>query len=117
MEGSAKVLSPSLEELAFRKYYGDLLRSIRNPILFAEDLLQKGVIGRDTKDRISSSEEKHQKRVLLASLQQALYHSRNKKEVLAKAREALQNSGGDTYSFYHMDEFVDREFSTVPFKV
>ena len=116
MDGRAKVLSPSPEEAAFRHYYDDFLQNVTNPIQFAELLLQEGIIGNETKDRITSNEDEEQKRVLLDSVQQALKQSKNKSRVLLKASTALENSCDLTGVFDAMDSFIDGEYSTVPFK-
>ena len=109
MEGSAKVLSPSPEEAAFRKYYGDLLSDVRNPMKFAEYLLLEGVIGSDTKDCITSNEDERQKRVLLDSVQYALSQSSERKLTLQNASRAMENSGGNTYYFECIVQFVEGE--------
>ena len=115
-----EVLSPSLEEFAFRQYYDDVLWNIPNPILFAEALSQEGIIGSETKDRITSNEDDNPKRLLLDSVQDALHQSTSKKQFLMKTRRAMGNSGGCVDSFDLMDNFVDRltasEYNIVPFK-
>ena len=112
MAVSAKVLSPSPEEAAFRYYYRSLLRDVHNPIQFAEFLLQEGVIDYDTKNRITSNEADDQKRVLLDSVEKVLGKSETKRPLLLKIRAAMENSGGKTLCFKRMDEFIDGECST-----
>ena len=107
MEVITKVLPPSPEAMAFRYYNRHVLEGIENPIRFAEVLLQEEVIGRDTKDSITSMKDVDQKRVLLNCVQQALEKAENKRKVLLKARKAMKNSGGDTYFFNRMNRFID----------
>ena len=106
VEVSEKVLSPSPEEAAFRKYYDGLLSDVRNPVQFAELLLQDGVIDNATKNRITSNQDDDQKRILLDSLQKVLYQSDRKRQVLFQARSGMKNSGGDTYYFDMMNRFI-----------
>ena len=113
MDVSAKVLSPSPEEAAFRYYYRDFLDSLDNPIEFAECLLHEGVIDSDTKDKITSDEDDDQKRVLLDCVQKVLSKSETKGPLLLKIRKATENSGGDTYYLGRMEGFVDGEYSTI----
>ena len=109
MDGSEKVRSFSPEEAAFRRSYGDLLSELRNPMKFAEFLLLEGVIGADTKERISSNADEAQKRLLLDSVQHALSQSSNASATLRSARRAMENTGGDTWPFDDMDRFVKGE--------
>ena len=107
MEGSAKVRSLSPEEKAFREYYDDLLSDVHDPVKFAQVLFHKGVIGRDTKDSITSNEGEGQKRALLDSLQYALSQSSNKSLILLDARRAIQSIGGRTRCFDLMNNFIE----------
>ena len=108
MEGSAKGQS-SPEEAAFRRFYGDLLSELRNPMKFAKFLLLEGVIGTAIKESISSNADETQKRLLLNSVQYALSQSSDASATLLSARRALESSGGDTWPFYYMDNFVTSE--------
>ena len=112
VEVSEKVLCRSPEEAAFRTYYGSLLVNLRNPVQFAESLLQEGVIDNATKNRITSNQDDDQKRILLDSLQKVLYQSDRKGQVLFQARSGMKNSGGETYWFDLMNDFIDGERST-----
>ena len=110
MEGSARVLSSSLEEAAFRRYYGDVLSRVHNPMKFAECLLLEGVIGTDTKDSVTSDTDGAQKRLLLNSVQYALSQSSDPRATLLSARRAMKSSGGSTWPFDNMDGFVKGEY-------
>ena len=113
MDVSAKGLSPSPEEAAFRYCYHNLLYCVHNPIQFAEFLIQEGVIDSDTKNRITSDEDDDPKRVLLDCLQKVLSKSEIKRPLLLKIRTAMEKSGGNTWCLDRMDEFIDGEYTTV----
>ena len=113
MDVSAKVLSPSAEEAAFRYYYHDLLDDVYRPKKFAECLLQDGVIDSDTRDRITSNKDDEPKRVLLDCVQKVLSKSETKRLLLLTIRTAMEKSYCRTMSLDKMDEFIDGEYSTV----
>ena len=110
MEGSRKVHSPSPEEAAFSRHYGDFMSYVRNPMKFAELLFRHGFIEKDEKDSITSTHDEGQKRLLLDSVQCALSQSSDASATLLGARRAIENSGGDTWPFDLMDEFVEGEY-------
>ena len=109
MECIARVQSPSPEEAALRRHYGDLLSVVRNPMKFAEHLLLEGVIQTATKDCVTSNVDVGQKRLILDSVQYALSQSSDASATLLSARRAMKNSGGDTWPFDRMDNFVKGE--------
>ena len=109
MEGSAKVQSASPEEQAFRRYYAHLLSAIRNPIKFAELLLDEGVIAGEEKDCITSNTDDDQTRLLVDFVQYALSRSSDASETLRRASRAMRESGGSTWSFDRMHKFAEGE--------
>ena len=113
MEDSRKEQSPCPEEAAFSRHYGDFLSFVRNPMKFAELLFRHGFIERDKKDSITSTQDEGQKRLLLDSVLRALSQSSDASATLLSARRAIENSGGDTWPFDLMDEFVKGEYIQV----
>ena len=110
MEGSAKVQSSSLEEAAFRRYYGHVLSELHNPRKFAECLLLEGVVGTDTKESVTANADEAQKRLLLNSVQYALSQSSDPIATLLSARRAMESSGGYTWPFDNMDKFIKGKY-------
>ena len=107
---SAKSSLRSVEAVAFRRYYDDLLRTVSSPVQSAEVLLSEGVIGSETKDSITSDkDEDHAKRTLLDAVEDVLVNGGDGEKTLRSLRIAFPNDYFFNDPIDKMEEFIAGE--------
>ena len=116
MDAAAKKPLRSPEAAAFSQWHSELFYYLVHPAHLAELLFSAGIIGRDTKEkmtleRITSDEDEEQAQALMDAVQNALLHAVDAKNTFRSFRSAWEEAGFDTYYVRKMEESIAGEYA------